>query len=251
MRVSVIIPTLEEDAALKGLLARIGQLDPPADELIVVDGMAAESCQLVCRNAGALWIPAHPGRGGQLALGAACAQSEVLWFLHPGCEPPLAAVGTIRRSLAEGAVGGYFRFRFAGPATPFKRLLERCIAWRCRWGMARGDQGLFATRAAYAATPGFAVQPLFEEAALVQALKRTRRFVALSLPVTVSPERWERDGYLRRVLIDRLLALGFSFGISPARLARWRGGRLPQAIVRQGRSSGFSRSGGHEARKGS
>jgi rSAM/selenodomain-associated transferase 2 len=250
MRVAVIIPTLDEDAALKRLLARLAQLDPAADEVVVVDGMAAESCQLVCRGSGAFWIPAHPGRGGQLALGAARAQSEVLWFLHPDCEPHAAAVGAIRRSVEEGTVGGYFRFRFAGPATRFKRLLERCIAWRCRWGMVYGDQGLFATRAAYAATPGFAVQPLFEEAALVQALKRTGRFAALALPITVSPERWERDGYLRRALVNRLLALGFFFGISPARLARWRGGRLQPATAGRGRSSGHSRSGGHEAHKG-
>ncbi|MGB6449663.1 MAG: hypothetical protein WBE92_02810 [Steroidobacteraceae bacterium] len=69
MRVAVIIPTLDEDAALKRLLARIAHLDPAADEVIVVDGMAAESCQLVSRGAGALWIPAHPGRGGHSRSG--------------------------------------------------------------------------------------------------------------------------------------------------------------------------------------
>jgi rSAM/selenodomain-associated transferase 2 len=250
MRVAVIVPTLDDDAALQRLLARVGHLEPAPDEVIVVDGAATETCEVACRNAGASWIPAHPGRGGQLALGAARAPAEVLWFLHADCEPALTAVAAIRRAIDAGAVGGYFRFRFGGAATRAKRFLERCIAWRCRWGMVYGDQGIFVTRAAYAGTPGFTVQPLFEEVALVRALKRTGRFVAIDLPITVSPRRWERDGYVRRTLSNRMLALAFSCGVSPARLARWYGGRLRPAPARYGRSGGRTRSGGHEAHKG-
>jgi rSAM/selenodomain-associated transferase 2 len=246
----VIIPTLDDDAALQRLLARVGHLDPAPDEVIVVDGAASESCAAACRGAGALWLPAHPSRGGQLALGAARAPADVLWFLHADCEPHATAVAAIRRGIAAGAVGGYFRFHFGGASTRSKRLLERCIAWRCRLGMVYGDQGIFVLRAAYEATPGFTVQPLFEEVAMVRALKRTRRFVGLALPITVSPRRWERDGYFRRTLVNRTLALAFLCGVSPARLARWQGGHLRPAPVGYRRSGGRSSSGGHEAHKG-
>ncbi|SRR5579875_184016 len=249
MRVAVIIPTLDDDASLQRLLTQLARLDPPPDEVIVVDGAASESCEAVCRGAGARWLPAHPSRGGQLALGAARAPADVLWFLHTECEPHPAAVAAIRGSIERGAIGGYFRFRFGGPRTRTKRFLERCIGWRCRWGMVYGDQGLYVTRAAYDATPGFTVQPLFEEVALVRALKRTGRFVALDLPITVSTRRWERDGWLRRTLTNRTLALAFGCGVSPARLARWFGGRLRPAPARHG-GRGRSRSGGHEAHRG-
>jgi glycosyltransferase involved in cell wall biosynthesis len=246
MRVAVIIPTLE-DEALPRLLARLVGLDPPAEEVIVVDGAGSQACELACRGAGALWIPAHSGRGGQLALGAARAQADVLWFLHPDCEPPAAAIAAIGASVARGAAGGYFRFRFSGPPSPFKSFLERCIAWRSRFGTVYGDQGIFVTRAAYHASPGFALQPLFEERELVRALKRSRRFVALGLPLLVSPRRWERDGYLKRTLADRLLVLGFLCGISAARLARWQGRRRRPVPARSGRSRRSSTSSGHEA----
>ncbi|MGH8261424.1 MAG: glycosyltransferase, partial [Steroidobacteraceae bacterium] len=183
MRIAVIVPMLDDAAALQRLLARVGHFDPAPDRVIVVDGAATASCEHVCRGMGALWLPAHPSRGGQLALGAARAAVDVLWFLHADCEPHAAAIAAIRRSVEGGAAGGYFRFRFGGSSTRSKRLLERCIRWRCRWGMVYGDQGLFVTRAAYDATPGFTVQPLFEEVAMVRALKRTRRFVALDLPI--------------------------------------------------------------------
>jgi glycosyltransferase involved in cell wall biosynthesis len=249
MRTAVIIPTLNDEAALPRLLARLARLAPPADEVIVVDGAASEPCELVCRSAGAVWIAAHAGRGGQLALGAARALSDVLWFLRPDCEPPVEAIAAIRASVARGAVGGHFRFRWAGPPSAFKRLLERCIAWRSRWGMVYGDQGIFVTRAAYDATPGFALQPLFEEVAMVRALQRTGRFVGLALPLAVSPGPWERDGYLKRVLTDRLLALGFSLGISTARLARWRGTLPARAVSHPAGTGRHSASDGHEAHK--
>lgn len=250
MRVAVIIPTLDDDAALHRLLARLDHLDPAPDEVIVVDGAASESCEMACRSAGALWLPAHPSRGGQLALGAARARADVLWFLHCECEPHADAVAGIRGSISAGAVGGYFRFRFGGGPTRVKRFLERCIAWRCGWGAVYGDQGLYVTRAGYEATPGFTVQPLFEEVALVRALKRTGRFVALDLPILVSPRRWERDGYLRRTFANRTLALAFSCGVSPARLVRWFGGRLRPAPAGYGRHGGRSRTSGHEAHRG-
>ncbi|HXS27746.1 MAG TPA: glycosyltransferase [Steroidobacteraceae bacterium] len=251
MRVAVIIPTLDDDTALQRLIARLGRLDPAPHEVLVVDGAASETCEALCRGAGAVWIAAHPSRGGQLALGAARAPAEVLWFLHPECEPHPASIAAIRDRIDSGAAGGYFRFHFGGPPNATKRFLEQCIALRCRWGMVYGDQGLFVTRAAYEATPGFTVQPLFEEVALVRALKRTRRFAGLDLPITVSARRWERDGFFRRTLANRMLALGFLCGASPARLARWYGGRLRPAPAGYGsRAGGRSRSGGHEAHKG-
>jgi len=251
MRVAVIIPTLDDDAALQRLIARLEHLDPAPHDIVVVDGAASETCEALCRAAGVLWLPARPSRGGQLALGAARAAADVLWFVHAECEPHITSIGAIGESIEAGAVGGYFRFRFGGTVSSTKRLLQRCIALRCRWGMVYGDQGIYVTRSAYEATPGFTVQPLFEEVALVRALKRTGRFAALDLPITVSPRRWERDGFLRRTLANRMLALAFLCGASPARLARWYGGRLRVAPAGYGSRGGRrSRSGGHEAHKG-
>jgi len=251
MRVAVIIPTLDDDASLQRLVARLEHLDPAPDDVVVVDGAASESCQALCRGAGALWLPARPSRGGQLALGAARAAADVLWFLHAECEPHAAAIAAIRDSIEAGAVGGYFRFRFGGASSLTKRFLERCVAMRCRWGVVYGDQGIYVTRSAYEATPGFTVQPIFEEVALIRALKRTSRFAPLDLPITVSPRRWERDGFFRRTLANRVLALAFLCGASPARLARWYGGRLRPAPAGYGSRGGRRSSpGGHEAHKG-
>ena len=111
-------------------------------------------------------------------------------------------------------------FRFAGAPDWRKRALAALINARARVGVPYGDQGLFATRAAYEAAGGFADAPLFEEVPLVRGLRRQGRFVALGESIGVSPRRWERDGWLRRTLANRALALAYMAGAAPERLAR-------------------------------
>lgn len=227
-RLIVIVPALQDDGALEGLLPTLRRLDSAPERVIVVDGVGSDRTAALCHRHGAHWLAAPSGRGLQLGAGVAAAisggasaESDALWFLHADSRPHLRAACAIRTALSRGAAGGYFRFHFGGPGSALKSFLERSIALRCRFGMVYGDQGLFVTRRAYQASPGFAAQPLFEEVPLVRFLKRTGRFGALDLPITVDPRRWERDGYLRRTLHNRVLALGYLMGVSPMRLAQW------------------------------
>ena len=223
-RLAVVVPVLHDDAALARLLPLLGRLASAPEQVIVVDGAASEATATLCRGAGCAWMPSARGRGLQLAAGIAAARAAgagVLWMVHADCEPHASSAHAIREALAAGAAGGYFRFRFGGARSALKRFLEACIAWRCRLSMVYGDQGIFVSRAAYDASPGIGPQPLFEEVALVRALRRTRRFVALPLPMTVSERRWQRDGLLRRTLRNRTLALAYLLGIDPATLERW------------------------------
>ena len=223
-RLAVVVPTLNDDAALARLLPLLGRLARAPEQVIVVDGAASDATAELCRTAGCTWMPSPPGRGLQLSAGIAAAQAAgagVLWMVHADCEPHVLSAHAIREATAAGAAGGYLRFRFGGPRGAVKRFLEACIAWRCRLSMVYGDQGIFVSCAAYDASPGIGPQPLFEEVALVRALRRSGRFVAVPLPMTVSERRWQRDGLLRRTLRNRSLALAFVVGIDPVTLERW------------------------------
>jgi rSAM/selenodomain-associated transferase 2 len=223
-RLVAVVPTLNDDAALRRLLALLRELVAAPEAVVVVDGASSAATAALCASGGCEWVPSRPGRGLQLAAGVAAARSagaQALWMVHADCEPHPLAAQAIRAALADGAAGGYFRFRFGGRGSALKRFLEICIAWRCRLSMVYGDQGIFVSRAAYDASPGITHQPLFEEVALVRALRGTGRFVALPLPITVSERRWQRDGLVRRTLRNRTLALGFVLGVDPQTLARW------------------------------
>lgn len=218
--ISIVIPVYGDSAPLTEILEQLESPPDSADEVIIVDGAADEDCRRLCADHGCLYLTTAAGRGKQLDAGARRARGDVIWFLHADCRPPPTASWFIRHAIHDGAIGGYFRFRFTGRTTWYKRLLAGLINLRCRIGIPYGDQGLFILRSHYMKSGGFPDLPLFEEVPLVKAARRSGRFVQLAATIGVSPRRWERDGWCRRTIENRLLALGYAAGISPATLAR-------------------------------
>ncbi|MCC5793158.1 MAG: TIGR04283 family arsenosugar biosynthesis glycosyltransferase [Chromatiales bacterium] len=220
--VSIVIPVRGDLGELEQLLQRIGQLLPAPAEIIVVDGAADPRCARLCAEHGARYLAAGGGRGPQLRAGAEAASGRVLWFLHADAEPAADALAHIARALDDPAVsGGCFSFRFSGARGWQPRMIETLTNCRSSWGIPYGDQGLFARREAYEHAGGFAPEPLFEEVALVRGLRRAGRFVCLKASIGVSARRWLREGWLRRSLANRLLALLHLLGVPAQRLAAW------------------------------
>jgi hypothetical protein len=154
--------------------------------------------------------------------------------LHADSEPHADSLAAISQAVARGAEGGYFRFKFIGQPSWWKKPLERLILWRTRLGgIPYGDQGLFVRRDAYRDTGGFCHQPLFEEVTLVKNLRSRGHFRALRLPIGVASRRWERDGWCYRSLSNRSLAIRYLLGVPAERLAkRYEGTPSPAATDR-------------------
>jgi rSAM/selenodomain-associated transferase 2 len=220
LTVSVVIPVVGDNEVLARLLDRLRTLDVPPDEIVIVDGGSSAGCRSLARRYRCIYVGTRAGRGHQLHAGALRASGDVLWFLHADAEPHADGVTLIRRRHRDGAPGGFFAFRFTGPATWYKRLLARLINYRARYGIPYGDQGLFVARTAYDAVGGFADTPLFEEVPLVRKLRKRGSFAQVAASIGVSPRRWERDGWLQRSIGNRFLALAYTLGVPPRRLAR-------------------------------
>jgi len=217
-RVAVVIPVLGDEAELARLLPLLS-LQHPA-EIVVVSGRGDARAATLCREHACTYLEAAANRGLQLDVGARAAAAPVLWFLHADAAPPADALDAIDAALRGGAESGCFRFAFQGPATWYKRLLALLIALRVRFGgMVYGDQAIFVRREVYFECGGFAPQPLFEEARLVTRLRARGTFRVLPLAIGVATRRWDRDGWWRRTLHNRWLALRFLLGAQPDALA--------------------------------
>ncbi len=219
--ISIVIPVLGDTPALSGLLDTLQYLDDKPLEIIVVDGANDAAVADCCRQHDCIHLNVRPGRGHQLHSGALRASGNVIWFLHADARPTQNSIESIRRSLRAGANGGYFRFRFTGKPGWHKSLIAALINFRCRFGTPYGDQGLFIRKADYLQAGGFPDTVLFEEVPLVRAARSAGRFVQLDASIGVSPRRWESDGWIRRTVGNRLLAIGYMFGLSPDTLARY------------------------------
>jgi len=194
-------------------------------EVIVVDGNADADCEQLCQQYAVKWLPSDACRGLQLDAGAQAAieaaDADVLWFVHADSVVHANALEEISNSIKAGAIGGYFRFGLIGLQHWRLQLFTALTNWRTQIGVPYGDQGLFMTVAAYQQAAGFAHLPLFEEVRLVKRLRRLGRFKMLPYVLATSPRRWQRDGWLRRIIINRGLAVAYGLGVPAERLHTW------------------------------
>ncbi len=174
------------------------------------------------KKAGARIVVSPPGRGVQLAAGAAAASADWLLFLHADSRPEQGwedAVRKFLRSPEAARRAGYFDFALDDVTTAARRL-ERIVAWRCRvLALPYGDQGLLISRRLYEAIGGYAKIPLMEDVDLVRRLGRSR-LARIGARCIASAARYRLDGYWRRPLRNLLCLSLYFAGLSPERIAR-------------------------------
>ncbi|MBH0200057.1 MAG: glycosyltransferase family 2 protein [Nitrospira sp.] len=224
MTISVIIPTLNEEAVLAQTLAHTSALQ--VGELIVVDGGSTDStvptAQVFCANVlNAHLITAPRGRARQMNEGAKASQGDVLLFLHADTQLPEHTGRIIDSAFADPAVvGGRFDVRFDS-ASVWSRIISAFMNRRSRLtGISTGDQALFVRRQVFEQLGGFADIPLMEDIDFSRRLKRAGRIAALRDTVITSFRRWEAQGPLRTILLMWTLRFLYWLGVRPHRLAQ-------------------------------
>lgn len=225
MRIAAVIPTLDEEIALRTTLPRLLQLlEGPGqgaiDQIVLVDGGSKDHTLRIAEAAGVRVVHAPRGRGPQLNAGAAASEAEILWFLHADSVPPAQGAAKIRQALAGGAVGGAFVLRFDGQARLY-RLGEWVVARRSRrHGMALGDQGQFVRRDAFDAIGGFPDWPILEDLEFIRRLRRHGRLAILEPPMLTSARRYRQGGLVRTTARNWLIFALYHLGVPVASLAR-------------------------------
>lgn len=217
-RVSVIVPTLNEADGVDDCLSRVRQALGPDAEVLVVDGGSRDNTRDVASRHARV-VTSEPGRGIQLAAGGREAAGNVLIFLHADTWLEPGAAEAIEVAIAGGAAGGCFRLGFRDQRSFKYRALAAAINLRTRlFRTATGDQAIFATREAYRATGGFEPVPVFEDVRFVRALRRQGAFRAVRPRALTSARRWEREGFLRTIVLHLALRVRHQLGADPHEL---------------------------------
>ncbi len=219
MRLSIIIPVLNEERAIAGTVHDSARVQPC--EIIVVDGGSTDRTAEAVRDGPARLVVSARGRAAQMNQGARKAAGDVLLFLHADTRLPVTARLDIESGMADpGCVGGRFDIRLDS-ARPLLRVVGRMISLRSRLTrVATGDQAIFARRAVFERLGGFPEIPIMEDVAFCRALKREGRIACLRSRVVSSARRWERNGPVRTILLMWALKLLYLAGVPPARLKR-------------------------------
>ncbi len=219
--ISVVIPTLNEAPRLPPLLLRLAD-DPAHHEVIVVDGGSKDGTESVAHGLGVRVLRSAPGRGQQLALGAAAAQGDTLLFLHADSGFPRRGLTRIEGILADNpeCPGGNFRLVFDGD-TPFSRWLTGFYAGIRARGLYYGDSGVFVRRTVYEEIGGIRPIELMEDYEFTRRLERKGRTCCINdPPLTTSSRRFEGRRRLAIVLGWLEIHALFHLGVSPRLLAK-------------------------------
>lgn len=220
MKLSVIVPLLNEAPQLPGQLANLRPLLRDGDEVILADGGSDDDTVAIAEAAGFTVVKAPRGRASQMNAGAALATGQVLLFLHADTRLPEQAHACIDHALANGKhVWGRFDVRIAGRAFML-RVIGGLMNLRSRLsGIATGDQAMFVTRTCFESLRGFPDQPLMEDIELSKRLRALSWPACIRHRVTTSGRRWETRGVWRTILLMWRLRWNYWRGVPAQKLA--------------------------------
>lgn len=220
MKLSVIVPMLNEASAIARSLAAI-RAGAPYAELIVVDGGSTDGSVEVARPQCDVFIGASCGRALQMNAGAVRAFGDALVFVHADTIVPATFARDIEDALRDPAVvGGRFDIRL-DDSHPLCVLIGPLISLRSRiTRTGTGDQAIFVRRKIFESLGGFPDMPICEDLDFARRMKRAGCIACLRSKVTTSARRWRKGGIMRTVLRMWTIRLLYLSGVSPVRLAR-------------------------------
>lgn len=216
MRLSIIIPALNEARTLPKLLQQLqAQQDIPC-EIIVADGGSQDGTAAVARQAGVALVPSARGRGRQMNAGATQAHGDFLLFLHAdsGVESATLltdALTALEREIAQSGhprVAGHFPLRFVEGDPAFARFY-RHLEGKTRLNRPytiNGDQGLLLSAAFFAELGGFDEQlPFMEDQRIAAKIFAQGRWMVLPGELLTSARRFEIEGRRERYTLMAIL----------------------------------------------
>jgi rSAM/selenodomain-associated transferase 2 len=221
MRLSVIVPMLNEERTITAALRAIRAGAPDA-EVIVVDGGSVDLSRRLAKPYCDRLIEAPRGRARQMNAGAALAGGEVLGFVHADTIVPSGYAQNIELALADPeTVGGWFEVELDDPA-PLSRSIAFLTNLRSRiCRVAGGGQAIFVRRSVFERLGGFPEIEIWEDLEFARRLKCTGRTACVKPPVLASARRWQRDGIVQTAARIWTLRLLYLLGARPALLKRF------------------------------
>lgn len=217
--VSIIIPTLNEETTIAGLLTNL-KFQKGNFEVIIVDGGSHDETISIARSFSKVKIlPSAKGRAIQMNNGAKKAIGDILLFLHADTILPPDAILAIENSLVRNCVAGCFYLEFDDPNmllkiySLFSRLNHSLFTY--------GDQAIFIRKSIFEKLGGFANIPIMEDVEIQSRLKTQGKFIKLDKPVQTSARRFLQNGIVKQQLLNMVLVVLFKLGVSPEKIKKY------------------------------
>jgi rSAM/selenodomain-associated transferase 2/rSAM/selenodomain-associated transferase 1 len=217
--ITIVIPTLNEASLITDTM---DNAKGDNIEIIVADGGSSDNTAELAKAGGAIVVQSPKGRGRQLNEGARHANANMIVFLHADTLVPDGFVSEVMTILAKpGISAGAFRLSISGKNRALGLISRFANIRSILFQMPYGDQAVFLKKENFVKAGGFPDIPIMEDYALILRLKKIGCIGISSNAVQTSGRRWDNLGYIRTLIINQLMIIGFHLGIKPDALEKF------------------------------
>ncbi len=218
MKISVVIPTLNEESHLEKTLQSIIKQEGDY-ESYVVDGGSRDNTISIAKRYTTV-ISSQRGRAMQMNTGAKACCGDILLFLHADTILPDNAFREIRKRMKDDTVaGGSFYIAFDADT-----FILRGVSFITRFNFRLfhfGDQGIFVRRSIFQTLNGYKEMPIMEDYDFYKRLGRQGKVILIRTPVISSARRFIKKGVIRQLLINKFVVLAYWAGVDIQTIKRF------------------------------
>lgn len=220
MKVSIIVPTLNEESVLENTLTQIQQLSP--HELIVSDGGSNDNTRPIAEKLSHRVVTGSSGRALQMNAGAEQATGDLLLFLHADSRlEPESYRKMLEQMENPKWIGGAFTLCIESDQWSIKLIAALANIRSKYFGLAYGDQGFFVRKEVFKNMNGFSPLPICEDLDFYRRLRKKGQVILLKEKAHTSPRRWVKEGIVFTTARNILIAILFGLGFPPRTLTKW------------------------------
>ncbi len=218
MKISIIIPTCNEEFCLEKLLNHLSELkEKELYEIIVSDGGSIDATKSIAEQFDVKWIESEKGRAKQMNNAVRIAEGDVYYFIHADSQPPLTCIQDILKATQEGSSIGGYRFRFN--ANDIRLKINSFFTRFDLLMMRGGDQTIFIKKDFFEELDGFDEQfVIMEDFDLIRRARKKTKYKIFRKSVLVSARKYDQNAYLKVQCANLYAFLQFYFGVNPHRI---------------------------------
>ena len=219
MKISIIIPALEEAQGIEKSLSRASALKP--HEIIIADGGSQDDTLKIARNFTPHIVQSDPGRALQMNTGAQKATGDILLFLHADSHLSEHSYNRMQETMRDDeTVGGAFSLEIESRAKSLQWISALATLRSHKLNLVYGDQAIFVRRNVFEEMGGYELLPICEDLEFYQRLRKTGPVVLLKEKAITSARRWQKEGILFTTLRNGIIAILFIMGFPPKLLSK-------------------------------
>jgi glycosyltransferase involved in cell wall biosynthesis len=216
LRLSVVIPALNEERHLGQLLSDIQRQSRMPDEVIVVDAGSSDATVRIAKRSQAVVLHGEPPVARGRNLGGYGAKGDLIFFLDADTRLPETFfedfVCEVECRDLDIACPRYLPHDSTPPIRAIHTFWNVVLKASERTLPSGAGHCIALRRELFRESCGFDTSLKFDDIELVRRLSKGKRFGLLDASVFVSDRRYREEGLLRAFLLHLLMAPAFALG---------------------------------------